>query len=217
MTDVINCDPCAYEDNIKHAKKWCPTREEGFCADCEKVHRSTKMSRNHILITISDYRKMKNISVSQTCVEHGKRYDLYCSKHDTALCIDCVDRHKTCSKLLSLEKAAENAKQSTALTDLEDKINGALQNVGKFIKDEKLSTEQFEIQENLIKKNIKETRENINKRLVFLENQMIINLTEKTSACKATHCSNLDQWHLVDRKLKQLKETIDTMKKNGIR
>ncbi|CAC5419159.1 TRIM25 [Mytilus coruscus] len=212
MTDVIKCDPSAYEDNIKHAKKWCTTCEEGFCADCEKVHRSTKMSRNHTLITFSDYRKMKNVSVSQTCVGHGKRYDLYCPQHDIALCIDCVDQHKTCSKLLSLDKAAKNAKQSTALADLEDKIDGTLQNVVKFIKDEKLNAEQFETQEKDIKKNINETRENINTHLDFLEKQITINLTEKTSTCKATYCSNLSQWRFVDQKLKQLKEKIETMK-----
>lgn len=215
MTNVINCDPCAYEDNIKHAKKWCTTCEEGFCADFEKVHRSTKKSTNHNLIAMSDYRKMKNISVNQTCVEHGKRYDLYCSKHDTALCIDCVDRHTTCSKLLSLDKAAENSKQSTALADLEDKINGALQNVSKFLKKEKLNEEQFETQENLIKKNIKVTSKHLNSHLDFLENQMIINLTEQTTTCKATQCSNRDQWHLVDQKLKQIKEKIETMKKKA--
>ncbi|VDI36578.1 Hypothetical predicted protein [Mytilus galloprovincialis] len=208
MSDVINCDPCAYEDNITYAQKWCTTCEEGYCADCEKVHRSLKMSRNHNLITMSDYRKNKNVSVSQTCEEHNKRYDLYCSLHDIALCIDCVDQHKTCSKLLSLDKAVENSKQSTALADLEDKINGALHNVIKFLKEEKLNEEQFETHENLIKKNIKETRNNLNTHLDFLENQMIINLTEQTTASKATHCSNLDQWFLVDQKQK-----IETMKK----
>ncbi|XP_071123416.1 uncharacterized protein [Mytilus edulis] len=215
MSDVIKCDPCAYEDNIKYAQKWCTTCEEGYCADCEKVHRSLKMSRNHNLITMSDYQKNKKVFVSQTCAEHNKRYDLYCSKHDTALCIDCVDQHKTCSKLLSLDKAAENSKQSTALADLEDKINGALQNVSKCLKEEKLNEEQFETQENLIKKNIKETRKNLNTHLDFLEKQMIINLTEQTITCKSTHCSNRDQWHLVDQTLKQFKEKIETMKKKA--
>ncbi|CAG2250718.1 unnamed protein product [Mytilus edulis] len=145
------------------------------------------MSRNHNLITMSDYRKNKNVSISQICVEHNKRYDLYCSLHDIALCIDCVDQHKACSKLLSLDKAVENSKQSTALSNLEDKINWALQNVSKFLKEKKLNEEQFEAQENLIKKNIKETRKNLNTHLDFLETQMIINLTEQTTTSKATH------------------------------
>jgi hypothetical protein len=49
------------------------------------------------------------------------------------LCVSCVpNEHKTCSDVISLHDAAKNAKCSTAFTDLEDTIDGAIQNVQKF-------------------------------------------------------------------------------------
>ncbi|VDI08752.1 Hypothetical predicted protein [Mytilus galloprovincialis] len=212
MSTKILCGPCGYEDNIKHAKKWCTNCDEGFCEDCEKVHRSTKMSRNHTLISVSDYQKIKDVAISQTCVGHGKRYDLYCSEHDKPLCLDCVDQHKSCSQLVSLDAAAANAKQSTALADLEDTINGALQNVGKFNKNLKTIGYELNKQERLIKKNIQEIREKLNKHLDALEQKLIQDLSIKTLNCKSEHTKAIHELNLADQKLSQLKEEMMTMK-----
>lgn len=115
------------------------------------------MSRSHTLTFVSDYQKNKDVAISQTCVGHGKIYTLYCSEHDKPICIDCVDQHKSCYKLVSLDKAAVNAKQSTSLAGLEETINGALRNDGKCIKNREESGKEFDKQERLIKK--KKTRE----------------------------------------------------------
>ncbi|VDI73862.1 Hypothetical predicted protein [Mytilus galloprovincialis] len=212
MSSKILCGPCGYEDNIKHAKKWCTNCEEGFCEDCEKVHRSTKMSRNHTLISVSDYQKIKDFDISQTCVGHGKRYDLYCSVHDKPLCLDCVDQHKSCSQLVSLDAVSANAKQSTALADLEDTINGALQNVGKFIKNQETSGNEFDKQESLIKNTIQLTREKLNQHLDLLEHNLIQDLSTKTFNCKSAYGKVIHQLNLADKKLSQLKEEMETMK-----
>jgi hypothetical protein len=58
----VLCGPCGFEHVTKTAKKWCSNCGEGFCEECEKVHRATKMSRAHQLISISDYMQMQNIS-----------------------------------------------------------------------------------------------------------------------------------------------------------
>ncbi|XP_071121612.1 uncharacterized protein [Mytilus edulis] len=212
MSTKILCGPCGYEDNIKHAKKWCTNCEEGFCEDCEKVHRSTKMSRNHTLISVSDYQKIKDVAISQTCVGHGKRYELYCSVHDKPLCIDCVDKHKNCSQLVSLDEVAANAKQSSALADLEDTINGALLNVGKFIKNQETKDKEFDKQESLIKTTIQKTREKLNQHLDLLEQKLIQDLSTKTFNCKSAYGKMLNQLNLANQKLSQLKEETETMK-----
>ncbi|XP_071121611.1 uncharacterized protein [Mytilus edulis] len=212
MTTAILCGPCEYEDSVKNAKKWCSNCEEGFCEDCEKVHRSTKMSRNHTLISISDYHKIKDVYINQTCVGHGKRYDLYCSLHEKPLCIDCVDQHKSCSQLVSLDAVAANAKQSSALADLEDTINGALQNVGKFIKNQETKDKEFDKQESLIKKTIQKTRDKLNQHLDVLEQKLIQDLSTKTFNCKSSFGKVLHQLNLADGKLSKLKEEMDTMK-----
>ncbi|CAG2214000.1 unnamed protein product [Mytilus edulis] len=186
MSSSIFCGPCQYEEIIKGAKKWCTDCEDGYCEDCEKVHRSTKMSRNHKLISIADYRKIKDVSVKQNCEDHGKKFDLYCVTHDRALCISCVNQHKSCADVTPLEEAARNAKESTAFADLEDTINGALKNIGKCIEDQESTEKHVENQKQMITKNIKEIREKINKQLNILEQKLINDLSVISAKCKSS-------------------------------
>lgn len=212
MAFTILCGPCGYEGNIKNTTNWCSYCEEGFCEDCEKVHRSSKISRNHTLISISDYQKIKDVAVSQSCEGYGKRYDLYCSEHDKPICLDCIDQHKSCPQLMSLDKAAANAKLSTALSDLEDTMNGALTNVGQFIENKETNRRELDEQESLIKKNIQEKREKINRHLDVLEQKLIPDLSAKTFKCKSAYSEIIHQLNLADQKLSQLKEEMETMK-----
>ncbi|XP_052065727.1 uncharacterized protein LOC127705448 [Mytilus californianus] len=213
MSSSILCGPCQYEDNIKGAKKWCTDCEDGYCEDCEKVHRSTKMSRNHTLISIADYQKIKDVSVKQNCEDHGKRFDLYCSTHDKALYISCVNQHKSCPDVSPLEEAARDAKQSTAFADVEDTIKGALENIEICIKDQESTRKQVENQEQMIRKNIKEIREKINKQLNVLEQKLINDLSVKSAKCKSSLEKTLNQLNVSDKKLIQLKEETQKMKK----
>lgn len=213
MSSSILCGPCQYEDNIKGAKKWCTDCEDGYCEDCEKVHRSTKMSRNHKLISIADYKKIKDVSLKQNCEDHGKKFDLYCITHDRALCIACVNQHKSCADVTPLDEVARNAKESTAFADLEDRINGALKNIGKCIEDQESTEKHVEIQKQLITENIKEIREKINKQLNVLEIKLISDLSEKSSKCKSSLEKTLNQLNSADKKLIQLKEETQKMKK----
>ncbi|XP_071123431.1 uncharacterized protein [Mytilus edulis] len=213
MSAIILCGPCQYEDNNKGAKKWCTDCEDGYCEDCEKVHRSTKMSRNHTLISIADYQKIRDVSVKQNCDDHGKRFDLYCSTHDKALCISCVNQHKSCPDVIALEEAARDSKQSTAFADVEGTINGALDNIETCIKDQKSTEKNVENHEQMIRKNIKEIREKINKQLNVLEQKLINDLSVISAKCKSSLEKTLNQLKSADRKLMQLKEETQKMKK----
>ncbi|CAG2254185.1 unnamed protein product [Mytilus edulis] len=186
MSSSILCGPCQYEDNIKDAKKWCTDCEDGYCEDCEKVHRSTKMSRNHTLISIADYQKIKDVSVKQICENHGERFDLYCSTHDKALCISCVNHHKSCQEVSALKEAARGSKQSTAFADVEDTIYGALENITTCIKDQELTEKHVENQEQMIRKNVKEIRQKIDNQLNVLEQKLIKDLSVKSAKCKSS-------------------------------
>ncbi|XP_071160952.1 E3 ubiquitin-protein ligase TRIM45-like [Mytilus edulis] len=144
MAEKILCGPCCYAGNDKNAEKRCTIFEKGLCADCEKVHKSIKISRNHWLISIEDFRQIQNISISITCKDHDKRLELFCKTHDVAVCLGCVpSRHRTCSDVIPLDKAAENAKHSTALADLEDTSTGTLQNLEQIITDRESALTNF--------------------------------------------------------------------------
>lgn len=209
------CGPCRHDNNIKHAKKWCTNCEEGLCEGCEKVHGSLKMSRNHNLISIQDHQKMIGVSIVQSCFRHGQRYNLYCSSHDVALCSTCVDQLRLCLKVVPLDEAAVNAKRSTALADLEDTINGALQNVGKIIKDQESASTTFKKQEVKIRNSITETRDKLNKHLDCLEQILVQELTAKSNNCKSANGKTLQNLKLANQRLEHLKQEIEKMKMLG--
>ncbi|VDI35511.1 Hypothetical predicted protein [Mytilus galloprovincialis] len=182
MSDLILCGPCDYADNNKKGEKWCTVCEEGLCADCEKVHKSIKTTRNHRLISIEDYHQIQNISVSLNCEDHDKRFELYCITHDVAVCLGCVpSHHRTCSDVIFLDKADANAKQSTALADLEDTLTLTIQNLEQIIADcdsalEKLENTKYD-----------DCKSEENKLLTRLKNpeRDLSNLREQTSQLKS--------------------------------
>lgn len=73
MTSKLNiqCGPCGDEDKTKNAMKWCSNCDEGFCAECEKSHKSMKVSRDHQMISVEDYRQIEDITLNMNCEIHG--------------------------------------------------------------------------------------------------------------------------------------------------
>ncbi|VDI70800.1 Hypothetical predicted protein [Mytilus galloprovincialis] len=135
MSSKILCGPCGHVNTQKNVQTWCTNCEEGFCAECEQIHRSMKVTRDHVLISTDDCRKIKNVHVNLKCNTHGKKFDLYCKSHDVAICVACFPfLHKHCADVvISLDEAAQNAKRSTALYDLEYSIKVALENMKHLI------------------------------------------------------------------------------------
>ncbi|CAC5408353.1 unnamed protein product [Mytilus coruscus] len=70
---IIHCGPCSFDDVTKEAGRWCTNCEEGLCEDCEHVHRKSKISRNHRVISIEDYRKIENVSISLICSANSRQ------------------------------------------------------------------------------------------------------------------------------------------------
>ncbi|CAC5408361.1 unnamed protein product [Mytilus coruscus] len=144
----IPCGTCMFGDVSKDAWRWCTNCEEGLCEDCEKVHRKSKTSRNHQVISIEDYRKIENVSISQLCEHHGENLEWFCKSHDEVLCVVCVpSKHKSCSDVIPIIVNSANSRQSTALSDLEETIDGTLRNVKQCIKNRESATKEIEKQE----------------------------------------------------------------------
>ncbi|VDI27959.1 tripartite motif-containing protein 28 [Mytilus galloprovincialis] len=193
MSDLILCGPCGNEDNNRNAVKWCTVCEEGLCTNCEKVHQSIKTTKNHSVIPTEDYRQIKNISVSLKCKDHDKRLELYCKTHDVAVCLDCVpSQHRTCIDVIPLDKAAENAKHSTALADLEDTLSRSLKNLQQIISDRDSALEKLDDQRQTIKNEINDTRERIIKKIEDLEQKLLLELDRQHGHCKS-EVSNLQK------------------------
>ncbi|VDI62671.1 Hypothetical predicted protein [Mytilus galloprovincialis] len=211
----IPCGPCAYERNTNVAMKWCSHCEEGFCTDCEKSHRSLKLTRDHKVIAIEDYLKIQDVSVDLTCKTHGKKLDLFCKFHGVAICAVCVpSAHKTCQAydIISIDDAAENAKSSAALTELEVTISRTLEHVRPCIKNRLSASMKIDTDDQMIKEFIKETRMKLNKQLDALEKKLLLELKLQHEKCKAKHSKLLKKLEQTEKEFEKLEEQTQQMK-----
>ncbi|VDI76337.1 Hypothetical predicted protein [Mytilus galloprovincialis] len=105
---------------------------------------------------------------------------MYCKTHDVAVCLSCVpSHHRACSDVIPLDKAAENAKLSTTLTDFEDTLVAALQSLQEIIIAQNSALENLEGQKHTTKHTINDTRQRIIKKLDNLEKQILLELDTK--------------------------------------
>ncbi|VDH94965.1 blast:Tripartite motif-containing protein 45 [Mytilus galloprovincialis] len=216
MASNILCGPCSHVNTHKYAQKWCTNCEEGFCTDCEQVHRSMKVTRNHTLISTDDYRKIEHVPVNLKCDTHDKKFDLYCKTHDVAICIACFPSlHKHCSDVIPLDEAAKNAKRSTALDDLVDSIKVVLENLKDFIKNRNNAMKNLEIEEQSVRKSISEMRANVNKHLDDLENKMLDDLSQRYENCKSKYGEVQKYLNKTEKEIKLLQEQTSQMRLVG--
>ncbi|XP_052083278.1 E3 ubiquitin-protein ligase TRIM22-like [Mytilus californianus] len=209
----VPCGPCMYEDATKDAKRWCSNCKEGLCEDCEKVHRKSKISRKHKVISIEDYRKIENVSISQVCEQHGENLEWFCKTHDEVLCMVCVpSEHKACSDIISINVASKNARQSTALSDLEEAIEGTLRNVKQCIMNRESATKDIEKQELAIKTTIRETRTKIDGHLDNLQEKLLRDIKSTSCTCRSKYTKFLQKLNSTEEMLTKLREQTLHMK-----
>ncbi|CAC5385485.1 unnamed protein product [Mytilus coruscus] len=209
----VPCDPCKYEYVTKDAKRWCTNCEEGLCEDCEHAHKKSKTSRNHQVISIEDYRKIENVLISQVCGHHGENLEWFCKSHDEVLCMVCVpSKHKACSDVIPISVASTNARQSTALSDLEEVIDGALHNLKQCITSRDSSTKEIENQELAIKTTILETRTKINSHLDKMQENLLSELRSTFHTCKSEYTKLLQKLKSKKEMLTKLREQTQHMK-----
>jgi hypothetical protein len=150
------------------------------------------MSRDHKFIEVDDYKQISDVTISQTCQEHDKRFEFYCKTHDSVLCKACLPSlHRACTDVVPLDDAARNAKTSTALADLENSICDVLKNVKSLIQDREVASQTIVAQEKMIKNKIEESRAKINKCLDTMEEKLIHELAMKSNGYKAKNESIL--------------------------
>jgi hypothetical protein len=78
------------------------------------MHLTSKMSEKHMLITIEDYQKQ--VKINQTCEEHQRKYEYYCTSHDKVICAECSQHmHGACPEAQSLEEAAQHFHLKTSV------------------------------------------------------------------------------------------------------
>ncbi|CAC5357762.1 unnamed protein product [Mytilus coruscus] len=193
MASILPSGQCLYDETHQNARKWCISCEEGLCEECEKTHKKTKATRDHQLISIDDYRKIEDVPFPLTCSNHDKKLE-------------------SCSDVISIDIAASNARQSTAVADLQEAIKVTLRNIKLCIKNRNTAREDIEKQEKDIRSIIGNTRTKINGHLDDLEEKLMQTLVSATKTYKSKCKNSLQQFKIQEEKLIKLKDQVLQMK-----
>ncbi|CAC5361308.1 unnamed protein product [Mytilus coruscus] len=146
----------------------------------------TKTSRDHKLISIDNYRQIEDVPITLFSSDHDKKLEWFCKSHDQALCVVCLPtEHGSCTDVITIDVAATNARQSTAISDLQEAIEVTLHNVTHYINNRNTATKDIEKQENKIRRIIRDTRTKINGHLDEFEEKFMQTLVSATNTCKS--------------------------------
>ncbi|CAG2252680.1 unnamed protein product [Mytilus edulis] len=142
-----------------------------------------------------------------------KKFEWFCKSHDQALCVTCLpSEHKSCSDVIPIDVAATNARQSTAISDLQEAIEVTLRNITLCINNRNTATKDIEKQEKDIRTIIRNTRTKINGHLDELEEKLMQTLVSATKTCKSSSSNLLQQLNIREKRLITLKDQLLQMK-----
>lgn len=93
----IKCVPCAEENRIVQADKYCILCNVYYCLPCADMHhrRFTELTK-HKLLDISDVESLPSdgslpsVSIQRCSLHPTKIVDMFCEKHDEVACASCI-------------------------------------------------------------------------------------------------------------------------------
>ncbi|XP_060576661.1 uncharacterized protein LOC132733975 [Ruditapes philippinarum] len=109
------CGPCKFRNEDKKAIKYCLTCEESQCNTCADIHASSKATRKHLLLAITDLNKTskttEDLEKFQNCNDHtDKKIEFFCIDHEHFLCSTCLLNisELKCKSIVDIETGGEH-------------------------------------------------------------------------------------------------------------
>ena len=153
----------------RDALVWCLVCKEGLCSDCKEYHTALKVSRSHEMIPYENLKKLPQIAqdIRETCLEHDRKFEVYCSDHQESCCIKCrtTGIHKSCSNTVTLDDVIGDVKSSVAMRRIEEELSGLISKIGTIIENKESSIHLIEDQTIDLKKDIQDMRERLEKNI----------------------------------------------------
>ena len=119
------------------------------------------------MIPYENLRKLPIIAqdIRETCLEHDRKFEVYCSDHQESCCIKCSTTgiHKSCSNTVPLDDVIGDVKFSVAMRSIEEELSGLISKTGTIIDNKESSMHLVEDQTTNLKKDFQDMRERIEK------------------------------------------------------
>ncbi|XP_076108415.1 uncharacterized protein LOC143076493 [Mytilus galloprovincialis] len=168
----IPCGPCIEGKVNTKADIWCYNCDEGLCSTCSGHHKRSKLSRDHKIIDIKNYKPSVQ-AIRTECDKHGQQLNLYCPSHLMPCCDQCISKsHSKCTGIKSLASVVEKTKIEKSKESVEKEINSILQLLGKIENNKSQNIKRGEQEYESIKEFIVKIRNEIDKHLTHLEKKI---------------------------------------------
>lgn len=207
------CSLCQEDDETSTAVMWCAECDVFLCSECQKHHGRFKMSKNHQVMSVHDYKNLPEfiLNIKNNCDDHDLKYELFCSFHDSACCMKCIkDKHDNCKGLVPLSEVVGNIKSSAFVSQVETDLIDLLENLNtiKLFLLENLSA--LEKQKTEAISRVHNMRQSINDHLNKLEECLLNDISSEFSKLQET-IGNLKSE--IDSKTDQVEETQNDFSK----
>ena len=162
------CGPCSFTDLDRDALVWCLVCKEGLCSDCKKYHTAIKVLKSHEMIPYENLRKLPQIAqdIRETCLEHDRKFEVYCSDHQESCCIKCsTSSHKSCNNTVGLDYVIGDVKYSVTMRCIEEELSGLISKTETIIENNETSVHLIKDQTTDLKKDIQDMRVGIEKKI----------------------------------------------------
>lgn len=174
------CDPCTRVDESSSATRWCVDCEDALCINCVKAHKGHKASTNHHVIDIDVISTLPTeaLKTQTTCSKHPDYImDFFCNQHQNICCRNCIpEEHRSCDKVMPLEKASKNAKTSSLFHDISDGMKYIQLTFKKVVQNRQENKDRMKIEETAIVRNISAFKASVIKKLDELEKYALLEL-----------------------------------------
>ena len=173
------------------------------------------------MIPYENLKKLPQIAqdVRETCLEHDRKFEIYCSDHQESCCINCsTSNHKSCNNTAPLDDVIGDVKTSVAMRRIEEELSGLISKTGMIIENKESSIHLIEDQTTDLKKDIHDMRErtekNIREQFKKLENKIDGRKTEyetKTNDAITKLKQNLTTAQNVRETIAKIKESASNL------
>ncbi|XP_052059172.1 E3 ubiquitin-protein ligase TRIM33-like [Mytilus californianus] len=217
MADSKLCVGCQRGNEDIKAVSWCSDCSELVCKTCARVHE--KMSSAHKIVPMEEIQQLSSSSLqlSKNCENHpDQKIILYCCQHDKLICDSCLPvLHPNCKPIISVQKAANGVKDSTAISDLEKRMDNLSQVTENILSQNEATLEDLKKSMNKIKTRVSAMKQKVIAHLDKLEADIQKDIINKYKHCCETVSQNKNSVQSSYDSLSTWKKDIKTLKQHA--
>lgn len=211
------CDPCDKRDISKSAFQWCSECEQYLCSDCVGCHMTMSISTNHHLVE-ADKKLLSSTNLwSKYCEKHEELpLTYFCTYHDELFCTECLaEAHRTCDKVISVEIASKQCKNSKLFNDLFDQVKQNIEFLNLLVNNRKLSMKNIKDETKNIKQKIRKAKEKLLECIEKQEKELLVNLEKITEKYSYKAMKTIDEAEKLVMSSTEQKAALEFVKDHG--